>query len=253
MAERRPARADRRRAAAFGLAAGDYHRYRPRYPRRLIAGLVGQTHTCVLDVGAGTGIAAVQLQDEGAVVLAVEPDTRMAHVARDHGINVEVATFEQWSPANRTFDLVVFAQSFHWVAPRPALKKAASILRPGGHLVLLSNRITPTSPSQDDVDEAYKGYLDKSQRPSIDAVHDDALMALILSQGWTLEKRHVTEQRHYTTDAWINMVFTYSNVLMMDAQARSELRARLEQNIGVGGVHAENNATAVIANPPDSA
>lgn len=246
---RQPAHADRRRARAFGLAADDYHRYRPRYPHNLIAALIGRSHLRVLDVGAGTGIAAAQLQDAGADVLAVEPDPRMAAVAVDHGIPVEQATFEDWDPANRSFDLVVFAQSFHWVRPQPALTKVASILRPHGRLALLSNRITPRSPPRAQLDEAYAGYLTKSARPALDAAHDDDLMALIESHGYTIERRDVTEQLHYGTDAWVNMVLTYSNVLTLKPQARSELRARLQQRIGTDGVDAENHAAAVIATP----
>lgn len=246
---RQPAHADRRRARAFGLAADDYHRYRPRYPHDLIAALIGRSQLRVLDVGAGTGIAATQLQHAGADVLAVEPDPRMAAVATDHGIRVEQATFEDWDPAERLFDIVVFAQSFHWVRPHPALNKIASILRPHGRLALLSNRITPLSPSRAQLDEAYAGYLDKSARPAIDAAHADDLMAMIGSHGYTIERREVTEPLHYCTKAWVNMVCTYSNVLTLDPQARSELRARLQQRIGADGVDAENHATAVIATP----
>ncbi|MCW2686159.1 MAG: methylase involved in ubiquinone/menaquinone biosynthesis [Mycobacterium sp.] len=71
-------------------------------------------------MGAGTGIASAQLLEAGAHVLVVEPDPRMARIAADKGIRVEVATFEEWQPAGRSFDLVVFAQSFHWVRPRVA-------------------------------------------------------------------------------------------------------------------------------------
>lgn len=244
-----PAHADRRRAGAFGLAAADYHRYRPRYPHRLISGLVDHNRMNVLDVGAGTGIAAAQLQDAGADVLAVEPDPRMAHVAIEHGLRVEEARFEDWDPGERSFDLVVFAQSFHWVQPEPALGKIASILRPGGRLALLSNRITPISPTQADLDDAYAPHLDKSQRPAIDAAHDDHLMAMLRSYGYALERCHVTEPLHYSTDAWVNMVFTYSNVLTLNAQARSKLRVRLEQCIGASGVDAENQAVAITATP----
>lgn len=246
---RRPAHADRCRAEAFGLAADDYDRYRPRYPRSLISDLVRGGHLRALDVGAGTGIASAQLMEAGAEVLAVEPDSRMARVAADNGIPIEEAKFEDWRPADRSFDLVVFAQSFHWVQPEHALEKVASILRPGGRLVLLSNRITPTSPTRQQLDEAYVGYLDSSQRPAIDAAHDEKLMEIIRDHGYTIERRHVTERLHYATDAWVNMVATYSNVLTLDQQTRSELRSRLEQRIGAAGVDAENDATAVICTP----
>ena len=129
----RPAHTDRRRAEAFGSAAEEYDRHRPRYPAALIAGLVADVAR-VLDVGAGTGIASARLVGAGAQVLAVEPDSRMARVAAGKGIHVEQATFEDWQPAGRSFDLVVFAQSFHWVQPRVALKKVATILSPDGRL-----------------------------------------------------------------------------------------------------------------------
>ena len=126
---RPPVHADRGRAEAFGLAADAYDRYRPRYPRPLIRELINGSHLRALDVGAGTGIASVQMIEAGADVLAVEPDPRMARVAADNGVPVEQATFEDWKPSGRSFDLVVFAQSFHWVQPHLALDKIASILR----------------------------------------------------------------------------------------------------------------------------
>ena len=109
---RPPVHADRGRAEAFGLAADAYDRYRPRYPLPLIRELIKGSHLRALDVGAGTGIASVQMMEAGADVLAVEPDPRMARVAADNGVPVEQATFEDWKPSGRSFDLVVFAQSF---------------------------------------------------------------------------------------------------------------------------------------------
>ena len=53
----------------------------------------------------------MQFVERGVDVLAVEPDTRMASVAQAKGIPVEIAAFEQWEPAGRRFDRVVFAAS----------------------------------------------------------------------------------------------------------------------------------------------
>src|SRR5579864_6173840 len=96
---------DRLRACSFGGDPERYDRARPSYPSGLLDSLVGSVGQEVLDVGCGTGIAA-----RGCRVLGVEPDGRMAAVARRNGTGVEVSTFENWDPAGRVFDLVVSGQ-----------------------------------------------------------------------------------------------------------------------------------------------
>ena len=108
---------DRDRAASFGSLAEQYDRFRPSYPRALIDDLVALGPGKVLDVGCGTGKVARALTDRGVDVLGVEPDERMARVARRHGIPVELASFETWDPAGRTFDLLTAGHAWHWVDP----------------------------------------------------------------------------------------------------------------------------------------
>jgi SAM-dependent methyltransferase len=243
----RPAHTDRRRAESFGVAAEEYDRHRPRYPRPLIARLVTRSGLRVLDVGAGTGIAATQLADAGADVLAVEPDERMARVAAAKGIRVDQATFEEWQPAGRTFDLVVFAQSFHWVHPQKALQKVAAILGQGGRLALLANRIIPTAPTQQELDKINADYFDVTARSIVNA--EDELAAMLEERGFAVERRRCVEQLHYTTEEYLNLVSTYSNRLLLDPSAREELRSRLAQRIGTAGVDAQNDALAIVCTP----
>jgi SAM-dependent methyltransferase len=237
---------DRRRAESFGAVADRYDRYRPRYPAQLITDLVAHQGLAVLDVGAGTGIASRQLLAAGAEVLAVEPDSDMASVAADKGVRVEVASFERWEPAGRTFDLVVFAQSFHWVEPAAGLRKVAGLLTPGGCAALLWNRITPMSPTRQQFNEAYAGLLDEWQRPSVDLEDSDQLTALLDEAGFTSARRRYVEDLHYRTEDWVNMVTTYSNVLTLEPSAQAELRGRLERHIGSAGVDATNDALAIV-------
>ncbi len=68
----------------------------------------------------------------GCTVLGVEPDDRMAEVARGSGVEVEVATLEAWDPAGRKFDAVIAGTAWHWVYPVAGAVKAARVLRPGG-------------------------------------------------------------------------------------------------------------------------
>ena len=91
-------------AESFGSDADRYDRARPRYPDelvdRIVAGAAPGQHRPdvpdILDVGCGTGIVARQFQAAGCRVLGVDPDARMADLARRHGLEVEVSRFEAW-------------------------------------------------------------------------------------------------------------------------------------------------------------
>lgn len=127
-------------AESFGADAERYDRARPRYPQSLVEQIVEKSSGReVLDVGTGTGIVARQFQQAGCSVTGVDPDERLADVARQFGLEVDVATFENWEPAGRQFDAVVAAQAWHWVDPVAGAAKAAQILRPGGRLAAFWN------------------------------------------------------------------------------------------------------------------
>src|SRR3954463_16344532 len=85
-------------AESFGTDAERYDRTRPHYPdalvERIVAACPGRD---VLDVGCGTGIEARQFQATGCRVLGVEPDARMADLARRSGARGGAATFEGWA------------------------------------------------------------------------------------------------------------------------------------------------------------
>ena len=94
-------------------------------------------------MGCGTGIVARQFQAVGCRVLGVDPDARMADLARRHGLEVEVAMFETWEGAGRAFDAAVAGQAWHWVDPVAGAAKAARVLRPGGLLAVFWNAFQP--------------------------------------------------------------------------------------------------------------
>ena len=131
-------------AESFGSDAERYDRSRPRYPDAMVDAIVAASPgPDFLDVGCGTGIAARQFQAAGCRVLGVDVDARMADFARRSGLEVEVAPFEAWHPADRTFDAVVSGQSWHWVDPVAGAAKAAQVLHRGGRLAVFWNILQP--------------------------------------------------------------------------------------------------------------
>lgn len=238
---------NRERANSFGGAAADYDAFRPRYPDQLINDVLAPDARRVLEGGAGTGIASMQMIERGADLLAVEPDARMAAVARTKGIAVELATFEDWDPAGRRFDRVVFAASFHWVDPAAALPKVRGILDDRGKLALIWNRLRPTNPTRADFEAIYSDYMDIETYTGDG--NPDEVVELVAGAGFTVTQRRYPHDLHYTARQWVDIVFTFSNQLLVSADKAPELRTRLIERIGPPGVSVGGDAVAIFATP----
>ncbi|TCL56150.1 methyltransferase family protein [Hydrogenispora ethanolica] len=123
-------------ALTFNEVAELYHEIRPRYPESLFADLVKLTnlpnHARVLEIGAGTGIATVELVRRGLQVVALEPGPAMAAILKrnlkDCQAEVIESKFEDWEPPIAKFDLVVSFTAFHWSIPKPGFKGPMSFL-----------------------------------------------------------------------------------------------------------------------------
>ena len=238
---------NRQRANSFGGAAQNYDAYRPRYPDQLIDDVLAPGARRVLEAGAGTGIASMQMIERGAGLLAVEPDARMAAVAQAKGIPVEIATFEQWDPAGRTFDRVVFAASFHWVDPAVALPKIRGVLDDGGKLALIWNRLRPTNPTRAELESIYQDYMDIGTHRGDG--NPDEIVDLLAAARFTVTQRRYPHDLHYSAQQWIDIAFTFSNQLILADDKAAALRARLADRIGTAGVSVGGDAVAILATP----
>jgi SAM-dependent methyltransferase len=131
----------RRLAQSFGSMADAYDRGRPSFPREAVEWLVGKQPATVLEVGAGTGKLTEQLVALGHDVHATEPAQEMLDILRRNLPDTRTtrASAEELPVPDRSVDVVVAAQSFHWFDLERALPEIARVLRPGGHLALVWN------------------------------------------------------------------------------------------------------------------
>ena len=128
-------------ARSFGAVAAAYERGRPTYPPDGVRWLVGRDAASVLELGAGTGKLTAELIAQGHDVLATEPDEDMLAVLRDSlpAARTAVATAEDLPAGDRSVDVVVAAQAFHWFDHDAALPEIARVLKPGGVLAVTWN------------------------------------------------------------------------------------------------------------------
>lgn len=135
-------------ARVFDRIAGLYDRARPGYPPEAVTDLVRicavDSSSRVLEIGCGTGQLTRDLAASEARIVCVEAGSSLADAARanlSRWPNVEVVTtrFEDFDVPTSSFDLVVSATAFHWVAPEISYAKAAALLDERGRLALLTN------------------------------------------------------------------------------------------------------------------
>ncbi|MFE0132550.1 class I SAM-dependent methyltransferase [Streptomyces sp. NPDC059037] len=246
-------------AESFGSDAERYDRARPRYPQGLVDRIAAGGPE-VLDVGSGTGIAARQFQGAGCRVLGVEPDPRMAELARQFGVEVEVATFEEWDPAGREFDAVVAGQAWHWIDPVAGAVMAARVLRPGGRLAAfwhvfqlppelaqaqaaVYRRVMPESPFN--VDALPKRALDVYQ-----AMFTKAADGMRAAGGFSApEQWRFDWDQSYGRDAWLDQLPTHGNLTQLPPDKLAQVLEGVGSAIDAmgGGFTMEYATVAVTA------
>lgn len=200
------------RALRFGDDTEQYDAARPPYPDWVFDLVTAErSGGLALDVGCGTGAAGRQLRERGWQVRGVEPDGRMAEVARQRGLEVDEATFEAWDPHDHRFDLVVSAQAWHWVDPIIGPAKAAEVLVEGGRFAAFWNghRHAPEVASR--VRAVYMRHASEVANlppPTIPAggvegAAERGLAACSLFRN--VERRAEPSARQYTVEEWLEV------------------------------------------------
>ena len=139
---------------------GAYDSVRPAYPDEVVAALAdaarrarGASETGLggplraADIGAGTGKMSELLARGGLLVDAVEPSEAMrAQASSIEGVTWHAGVAEETGLLNDVYDIVVFAQSWHWMDSERAGLEAARILAPGGALAIVWNQMAVSIP-----------------------------------------------------------------------------------------------------------
>ena len=230
------------RASSFGANAELYDETRPDYPAALHDALMSRRPASVLDVGCGTGILGRELLARGAAVLGVEPDDKMAEVARRHGLVVELGAFEDWDDAGRRFDLLVSGQAWHWVDPVLGAARAAVVVAPGGRVVLAWNDAVMPASLRTTLDDVYARLAPERVAPTIrhrpsDWLRDGGSEAAFVALDEFDAEAHATYpwDREYTTAAWLRQLETHSDHAVMEPAARRTLLDAVGKVIDDGG------------------
>jgi SAM-dependent methyltransferase len=217
------------RARSFGAIAESYHRFRPGPPAEAVEWVVPPSTGTAVDLGAGTGALARRLLERAARVIAVEPDPRMLTVLTAHSpqvLGVQAAA-EHLPLATGSVDAVMISSAWHWMDADATIEEVGRALRPGGMLGVVWNgpdrsvewvgdllrRRDPVSGDQDERTSRHRFELPSG------------------SPFGALETRVITWSLPMPRDDLIGLAGTYSTVITLSSDQRTEESARIEERV----------------------
>lgn len=133
--------------ASFDIFANNYDDVRPGYPKEMYEDItkickLGESSS-VIEIGAGSGIATIELAKTGCRIVGIEPGSNLVAIAKEKTKgypNVEIveAMFEDYESSDK-FDCLIALTSFHWISEQAKYNKAYDLLNRNGHFVIVWN------------------------------------------------------------------------------------------------------------------
>lgn len=237
-------------ANPFDAIAGEYAAIRPGYPDAAFDFVVGAAclppGTALLEVGVGTGQATTGFAQRGFAVTGLEPGPALAAEARRRlaaypRVDVQEATFEQWNPRGRRFQMLYAAQAYHWVEPLASTTKPLDVLTDRGWIALLWNipQARPDSPLHDRIGEAYRRNAPGLRQPGAGAAAKAARdVSARLDECGAYElvaQRSFPWTRSYGADDYKRLLGTFSDHLGLPPRARAALLDEIAGSIEAAG------------------
>lgn len=151
----------------FSNRVDDYVKYRPAYPSSIVDFLQDKygitPDAIVADIGSGTGISSRLFLEKEYTVIGVEPNKEMrersVELLKEYKKFTTIAgTAEQTLLKDKTADLVIAGQAYHWFNAVDAKAEFRRIIKPGGIVALVWNERLITSSFEKDYDELIINY-----------------------------------------------------------------------------------------------
>ncbi len=230
------------RRHTFNEVAELYDRVRPGYPEPLIDDVVRLSGIpaggAILEVGSGTGKATLPFARRGYAITCIEPGDALARVARARlaaypNVRIVVTRFEQW-PVSPGFDLVIAAQSFHFLDFVEAPRAMAAALRPGGAVAVFGNHpARSATPLADRIQAAYARHA-----PALVPEQPPTPVAEVLLASGAFEIVATGEypwRADYSATEYVDLMNTQSHHRLLPPERREALLQDIRTAIETAG------------------
>ena len=146
----------------FSKQAGEYARFRPRYPEKLFRYLatIAPGKQLAWDCATGNGQAAVALAELFERVIATDASERQIESAEAHArVEYRIAPAENSGIEWNSVDLITVAQALHWFQLERFDTEARRVLKPRGVVAAGAYKLAQIEPAIDAVVNHYYSHV----------------------------------------------------------------------------------------------
>lgn len=224
--------------ASFDQTADDYDAIRPGYPPELIDDIAAladlPSPASILEIGCGTGQATLPFARRGGRMVCLDIGAALLAIARRKfapypNVQFHHVAFEDWPAQPNTYDLVMSATAFHWIAPEIGYPKAADLLKETGSLAIFVNEHPPPDPTfAADLYQIEQRIVpwwpDPRASREVQAIIAESVAAIDASErfGPAIVRTYPWTQSYPTAD-YLRLINTYSNYRNLDEPVRARL------------------------------
>ncbi len=224
---------------AFNEVSAEYNTARPGYPPKVIDTILKYAklpkNAKILEIGCGTGQATKFFAERGYRITAVDISANIVaiaqkNLARFKNVKFIVNSFEDAALTQNSFDIIIAAQSFHWIEPARGFAKINQLLKPGGVLALFWNLTeynkTTWLAKIKKLFAAYSPHFTNNQR------HRTTTDDLTTLGGLTHTKQYQFYwQEPYTKEKYLELSKTWSWAVALGKNKQSKLFAEVKKII----------------------
>jgi ubiquinone/menaquinone biosynthesis C-methylase UbiE len=231
--------------ASFDIFANNYDDVRPGYPAQMYTDIQEicsiSDRSKLLEIGAGSGIATIELAKLGCEIIGIEPGANLVAIAKQKTAeypNVQIieAMFEDFE-AKEKFDVVLALTSFHWISEYLKYKKAFDMLNDNGSFVLVWNSFFQSdSLVAQEINSLYQEILPDIYPPSDVDVNVSVLSKLNSREKEIHEsdlfyihflRKYITVC-NYDSDTYPKLLNTFPKIIKTDKKRRQEFLERVK-------------------------
>lgn len=230
--------------ASFDIFANNYDDVRPGYPAQMyndiqkICAVSDQSN--LLEIGAGSGIATVELAKLNCRIIGIEPGSNLVVIAKQKTAeysNVEIreVMFEEFETKEK-FNTILALTSFHWISEYMKYKKVFDLLDDNGSFVLVWNSFFQSdSPVAQEINALYQEIL-PDVYPASDINVNDAVLQKLNGREKEIHdsdlfyihflRKYVTVC-NYDSDTYPKLLNTFPKIIKTDKKRRQEFLDRV--------------------------